>query len=56
MNVDRVEVLDTQGRIVMRVSSIIGTGSVDVSELKSGLYVLRCNVGGRMVAQRFVKN
>lgn|GEM_PF-3400089 len=56
MVVDQADLLDAQGRVVHRIASVNGLGLVDVSELKSGLYVMRCTSSGRIVAQRFVKN
>ena len=53
--VDNAEILDVQGRVVKRISSVNGLGFVGVSDLKSGLYVMRCGVSGRAVEQRFVK-
>ncbi len=56
MTADRMAILDVQGRVVKLIPAIRGPGSVDVSDLRSGLYVLRCDLGGEFVAQRFLKN
>jgi photosystem II stability/assembly factor-like uncharacterized protein len=55
MLVDRAEILDVQGHVVKRISSIHGQGCIDLSGLTQGIYVLRGTLDGRSVTQRFVK-
>jgi hypothetical protein len=51
---DRVEVVDLSGRLLM-IKTAFAEGSLDVSSLNAGVYVLQVTHGGQQTVYRFTK-
>ena len=48
-----VQVLDVAGKSILEAP--VNAGQIDVSDLKSGVYVLRIVINGEMLNRKFVK-
>jgi hypothetical protein len=52
---NKVEVYNNLGQLVMESASIPQDGSLDVSALNSGVYYIKLDVAGQQVTRKFLK-
>jgi len=52
--IESVEILDLSGRCILHVNACTSDGSVNISTLNSGLYIIRAKVNGSLLSSKLV--
>jgi len=52
---DKVEVYNNLGQLVLESANIAQAGSLDVSALQSGVYFIKLDFAGQQVTRKFLK-